>query len=63
MGAAWRRVIQGLEVADAWNAEYLEGLGGIRAGKQDAGVRRATSREAGVPWRQAEPRAGTARAR
>ena len=37
MGAAWRRVIQGLEVADAWNAEYLEGLGGIRAGKQDAG--------------------------
>lgn len=31
------RVIQGLEVADAWNAEYGEGLGGIRAGKQDAG--------------------------
>ena len=31
------RVVEGLEVADAFNAEYGEGLGGIRAGKQDAG--------------------------
>lgn len=31
------RVIQGLGAADAWNAEHGEGLGGIRAGKQDAG--------------------------
>lgn len=31
------RVTRGLEVADAWNAEYGEGLGGIRAGKQEAG--------------------------
>jgi peptidyl-prolyl cis-trans isomerase A (cyclophilin A) len=31
------RVIEGLDVADIWFAEYREGLGGIRAGKQDAG--------------------------
>lgn len=31
------RVVEGLEVADSWFAEYGEGLGGIRAGKQDAG--------------------------
>jgi len=31
------RVIEGLDVADSWFAEYREGLGGIRAGKQDAG--------------------------
>jgi peptidyl-prolyl cis-trans isomerase A (cyclophilin A) len=31
------RVLDGLEVADRWFAEYGEGLGGIRAGKQDAG--------------------------
>jgi len=31
------RVVEGLDVADAFNAEYGEGLGGIRAGKQDAG--------------------------
>lgn len=31
------RVIEGMEVADAFNAEYREGLGGVRAGKQDAG--------------------------
>lgn len=31
------RVIEGLDVADRFNAEYREGLGGIRAGKQDAG--------------------------
>lgn len=30
------RVIAGMEVADAFNAEYGEGPGGIRAGKQDA---------------------------
>lgn len=29
------RVVEGLEVADRFNAEYGEGLGGIRAGKQD----------------------------
>lgn len=29
------RIVEGLEVADAFNAEYQEGLGGIRAGKQD----------------------------
>ncbi len=31
------RVVEGMDVADAFNAEYGEGLGGIRAGKQDAG--------------------------
>ena len=31
------RVIEGMEVADAFFAEYGEGLGGIRGGKQDAG--------------------------
>ena len=31
------RVVEGLHVADSWFAEYREGLGGIRAGKQDAG--------------------------
>jgi cyclophilin family peptidyl-prolyl cis-trans isomerase len=31
------RVVEGLDVADRFNAEYREGLGGIRAGKQDAG--------------------------
>lgn len=31
------RVVSGLEAADAFYAEYREGLGGIRAGKQDAG--------------------------
>lgn len=31
------RVVEGLEVADRFNDEYREGLGGIRAGKQDAG--------------------------
>lgn len=31
------RVIEGMAAADAFNAEYGEGLGGIRAGKQDAG--------------------------
>ena len=30
------RVIEGMDVADAFNAVYGEGLGGIRAGKQDA---------------------------
>lgn len=30
------RVVEGLDVADAFNAEYGEGLGGIRAGRQDA---------------------------
>jgi cyclophilin family peptidyl-prolyl cis-trans isomerase len=30
------RVIAGMEIADALNAEYGEGPGGIRAGKQDA---------------------------
>jgi cyclophilin family peptidyl-prolyl cis-trans isomerase len=29
------RVVRGLEVADAFNTEYGEGPGGIRAGKQD----------------------------
>ncbi len=29
------RIIEGMAVADAFNVEYLEGLGGIRAGKQD----------------------------
>jgi cyclophilin family peptidyl-prolyl cis-trans isomerase len=29
------RVIEGMEVADRFNAEYGEGLGGIRGGKQD----------------------------
>ena len=31
------RVVEGLEAADAFYAKYGEGLGGIRAGKQDAG--------------------------
>lgn len=31
------RVIEGMDVADRFNAEYGEGLGGIRAGRQDAG--------------------------
>ena len=31
------RILVGLDVADAFNAQYGEGLGGIRAGKQDAG--------------------------
>lgn len=31
------RVVEGLDVADRFNDEYREGLGGIRAGKQDAG--------------------------
>ena len=31
------RVVEGIEVADAFFAEYGEGLGGIRAGKQDPG--------------------------
>lgn len=31
------RVIEGMDAADAFNAEYGEGLGGIRAGKQDPG--------------------------
>jgi cyclophilin family peptidyl-prolyl cis-trans isomerase len=31
------RVIEGIEAADAFYAKYGEGLGGIRAGKQDAG--------------------------
>ncbi len=31
------RVVEGMEVADRFNAEYREGLGGIRAGTQDAG--------------------------
>ncbi len=30
------RVTEGMGVADAFNSEYGEGLGGIRAGKQDA---------------------------
>ena len=30
------RVVRGMEVVDAFNAEYGEGPGGIRAGKQDA---------------------------
>ena len=30
------RVVAGMDVADAFNAEYAEGPGGIRAGKQDA---------------------------
>ena len=29
------RVVSGMDVADALNAEYGEGPGGIRAGKQD----------------------------
>jgi peptidyl-prolyl cis-trans isomerase A (cyclophilin A) len=29
------RIVEGMAVADAFNAEYAEGLGGIRAGKQD----------------------------
>ena len=29
------RIVEGLEVADAFNSEHGEGLGGIRAGKQD----------------------------
>jgi peptidyl-prolyl cis-trans isomerase A (cyclophilin A) len=33
------RVVEGLEAADAFNAEYGEGLGGIRGGKQDAGFK------------------------
>jgi cyclophilin family peptidyl-prolyl cis-trans isomerase len=70
------RVIQGLEVADAWNAEYGEGLGGIRAGKQDAGFAEGNaffrrefprldmiSRAVVAPSRLEQPRAGTARAR
>ncbi|MEX2272001.1 MAG: peptidylprolyl isomerase [Vicinamibacterales bacterium] len=31
------RVVEGMAAADAFNAEYREGLGGIRAGRQDAG--------------------------
>lgn len=31
------RVVEGLEAADAFYADYGEGLGGIRTGKQDAG--------------------------
>jgi len=31
------RVVEGMDVADAFNAEYREGIGGIRAGQQDAG--------------------------
>ena len=31
------RVVEGIEAADAFYAKYGEGLGGIRAGKQDAG--------------------------
>ncbi len=31
------RVVEGIEAADAFYAGYGEGLGGIRAGKQDAG--------------------------
>lgn len=31
------RVVEGLEAADAFYADYGEGLGGIRGGKQDAG--------------------------
>ena len=31
------RVVEGMDVADRFFAEYGEGLGGIRAGKQDAG--------------------------
>ena len=31
------RVVEGMEAADAFFAEYREGLGGIRAGKQDPG--------------------------
>ena len=31
------RVVEGMEAADAFYAGYGEGLGGIRAGKQDAG--------------------------
>ena len=31
------RVVEGMETADAFFAEYREGLGGIRAGKQDPG--------------------------
>src|SRR5688572_33842 len=31
------RVVEGIEAADAFFATYREGLGGIRAGKQDAG--------------------------
>lgn len=30
------RVVRGMDVVDAFNAEYAEGPGGIRAGKQDA---------------------------
>jgi cyclophilin family peptidyl-prolyl cis-trans isomerase len=30
------RIVRGMDVADAFNAEYGEGPGGIRAGKQDA---------------------------
>lgn len=30
------RVVRGMEVVDSFNAEYAEGPGGIRAGKQDA---------------------------
>jgi hypothetical protein len=30
------RVVRGIEVVDSFNAEYGEGPGGIRAGKQDA---------------------------
>lgn len=29
------RIVEGMDVADAFNAEYGEGLGGIRGGKQD----------------------------
>ncbi len=31
------RVVEGIETADAFYAEYGEGMGGIRAGKQDPG--------------------------
>ena len=31
------RVVEGIEIADAFFATYGEGLGGIRGGKQDAG--------------------------
>ena len=31
------RVVEGMEAADAFNAEYGEGMGGIRGGKQDPG--------------------------
>jgi len=35
--AVFGEVVEGMDIVDRWNTEYGEGLGGIRAGKQDPG--------------------------